>query len=283
MSKSKASDKASDAFGDVLAAGLESRGGGALLPAQAAAGAEVELSPRERLQALEARIEASLGQYQQSLRRLQDRHRVEVGQLLHEINENDLYALEGHEKFGHYVKARWGWDRSYGYRLIDLALVHRALAPLGPAVLDTVRESHARELAPVVKARGDEATREFAQRLQVEAAGSRVTAAVIAARRGQLGLGVADEAEPAPAAAEDEDEVVDAELVDDEETAELVGQSIKAAADTAERALRHLDEALARGTAPFYDSLAAVDLSRIRSAAVRLQRRADGLPGPSRS
>ncbi|MFF8414910.1 hypothetical protein [Streptomyces omiyaensis] len=281
MSKSKASDKASDAFGDILAAGLETRGGGALLPAQAAAGAEVELSPRERLQALEARIEASLGQYQQSLRRLQDRHRVEVGQLLHEINESALWELEGHEKFGHYVKARWGWDRSYGYRLIDLALVHRALAPLGPAVLDTVRESHARELAPVVKARGDEATREFAQRLQVEAAGSRVTAAVIAARRDQLRLGVADEAEPA--AAEDEDEVVDAELVDDEETAEMVGQSIKAAADTAERALRHLDEALARGTAPFYDSLAAVDLSRIRSAAVRLQRRADGLPGPSRS
>ncbi|MFC8012816.1 hypothetical protein [Streptomyces cinereoruber] len=285
MSKSKASDKASDAFGDVLAAGLESRGGGALLPAQAAAGAEVELSPRERLQALEARIEASLGQYQQSLRRLQDRHRVEVGQLLHEINENDLFALEGHEKFGHYVKTRWGWDRSYGYRLIDLALVHRALAPLGPAVLDTVRESHARELAPVVKARGDEVTREFAQRLQVEAAGSRVTAVMIATQRDRLGLGVADEAGPASAAAEeeDEDEVVDAELVDDEETAELVGQSIKAAADTAERALRHLDEALARGTAPFYDSLAAVDLSRIRSAAVRLQRRADGLPGPSRS
>ncbi|MFJ4343559.1 hypothetical protein [Streptomyces sp. NPDC088915] len=281
MSKPKASDKASDAFGDVLAAGLESRGGGALLPAQASAGAEVELSPRERLQVLEARIETSLGQYQQSLRRLQDRHRVEVGQLLHEINENNLFALEGHEKFGHYVKARWGWDRSYGYRLIDLALVHRALAPLGPAVLDTVRESHARELAPVVKARGDEATREFAQRLQVESAGSRVTAAMIAVERDRLGLGVADEAEPASAAAEDE--VVDAELVDDEETAELVGQSIKAAADTAERALRHLDEALARGTAPFYDSLAAVDLSRIRSAAVRLQRRADGLSGPSRS
>lgn len=273
---SKAADKAADAFGDVLAAGLATRGGGAQLPVQASSGTEVELSPRERLHALEALIEASVGQYQQSLRRLQARHRVEVGQLLDEINESGLWELEGHEKFGHYIKARWGWDRSYGYRLIDLALVHRALAPLGQAVLDTVVESHARELAPVVKVNGDEGARGFVETLRRESGGKKVTAAVIAARRDQEGLGVASD--PSPAAAEDE--VVDAELVeDDEETAEKVGQSIRSAADTAERALRQLDEGLALNVAPFHHADAAVDLSRIRTAAVRLQRRAGGIPG----
>lgn len=283
---SKAADKAADAFGDVLSAGLATRGGGAQLPAQASSNTEVELTPHERLEALEARIEASVGQYQQSLRRLQARHRVEVGQLLDEINESGLWELEGHKKFGHYVKARWGWDRSYGYRLIDLALVHRALAPLGPAVLDTVVESHARELAPIVKVNGDEGARTFVEVLRLESGGKKVTAAVIAARRDQEGLGVPSGQSPIGDRDEDEDEdeVVDAELVeDDEDTAEKVGQTIRTAADTAERALRQLDEALALDAAPFHRADAAVDLSRIRTAAVRLQRRAGGIPGPAGS
>ncbi|NED04995.1 hypothetical protein G3I55_25435, partial [Streptomyces sp. SID6648] len=147
----------------------------------------------------------------------------------------------------------------------------------------TVVESHARELAPVVKVNGDEGARDFVEVLRRESGGKKVTAAVIAARRDQEGLGVAS----APASAgdeDDEDEVVDAELVeDDEETAEKVGQSIRSAADTAERALRQLDEALALDVAPFHRADAAVDLSRIRTAAVRLQRRADGIPGPAGS
>ncbi|GAA0706853.1 hypothetical protein GCM10009548_94850 [Streptomyces malaysiensis subsp. malaysiensis] len=279
---SKASEKSRGAIGAALRNGLDKRGGGAQLPAQAASGTEVELSPRERLHALETRIEASLGEYQHSLRRLQARHRVQVGQLLHEINESGLWELEGHAKFGHYVKARWGWDRSYGYRLIDLALVHRALAPLGPAVLDTMVESHARELAPVVKVNGDEGARNFVEALRLEGDGKKVTAAVIAARREKEGLGLPADQSPIGDRDEDEEEVVDAELVeDDEETAEKVGQTIRTAADTVERALRQLDEALALDTAPFHRAEAAVDLSRIRSAAVRLQRRADGVPGPA--
>ncbi|MFF9691239.1 hypothetical protein [Streptomyces sp. NPDC014623] len=281
---SKASEKSRGAIGAALRNGLDKRGGGAQLPAQASSDTEVELSPRERLQALEARIEASVGQYQQSLRRLKARHRVEVGQLLDEINESGLWELEGHEKFGHYVKARWGWDRSYGYRLIDLALVHRALAPLGPAVLDTVVESHARELAPVVKVNGDEGARKFVEVLRLESGGKRVTASVIAARRDQEGLGVPSDQSPIGDRDEDEDEVVDAELVeDDEDTAEKVGQTIRTAADTAEKALRQLNEALALDAAPFHRAETAVDLSRIRTAAVRMQRRADGIPGPAGS
>lgn len=280
---SKASEKSRGAIGAALRNGLEKRGG-AQLPAQASSDTEVELSPHERLQALEARIEASVGQYQQSLRRLQARHRVEVGQLLVEINESGLWELEGHEKFGHYVKARWGWDRSYGYRLIDLALVHRALAPLGTVVLDTVVESHARELAPVVKVNGDEGARKFVEVLRLESGGKKVTAAVIAARRDQEGLGVPSDQSPIGDRDEDEDEVVDAELVeDDEDTAEKVGQTIRTAADTAEKALRQLNEALALDAAPFHRAETAVDLSRIRTAAVRMQRRADGIPGPAGS
>ncbi|MEG9552199.1 hypothetical protein V5N34_29415 [Streptomyces baarnensis] len=279
---SRASEKTRGAIGAALRNGLDKRGGGAQLPAQAATDTEVEQSPRKRLQALEARIEASVGQYQQSLRRLQARHRVEVGQLLDEINESGLWELEGHEKFGHYVKARWGWDRSYGYRLIDLALVHRALAPLGTVVLDTVVESHARELAPVVKVNGDEGARNFVEVLRLESGGKRVTAAVIAARRDQEGLGVPSD--QSPIGDQGEDEVVDAELVeDDEETSEKVSQTIRTAADTAEKALRQLNDALELDAAPFHRAETSVDLSRIRTAAVRMQRRADGVPGPAGS
>ncbi|MFJ7049869.1 hypothetical protein ACIQVC_41630 [Streptomyces sp. NPDC101112] len=278
---SKASDAAAASFGDVLEFGLATRGGGAQLPAQAAAAAAAELTPAERLEALERRIEASVGQYQESLRRLQARHRVEVGELLDEINESGLWQLQGYEKFGHYVKGRWGWDRSYGYRLIDLAVVRRALAPLGPSVTDTVVESHARELAPVVRHNGDEATRDFVETLRAEAVdGKKVTAAVYAARRDKEGLGRPSGQSPiGDSDVDHEDEVVDAELVDD--VAEKVGLGIRAAADTAEKALRQLDEALALDLAPFHRAEASVDLSRIRSAAVRLQHRADGVPGPA--
>ncbi|MDX2843652.1 hypothetical protein PV377_32725 [Streptomyces ipomoeae] len=278
---SKASEKSRASIGAALRNGLEKRGGGAQLPAQAASGAEVELSPHARLDALEKRIEASLGQYQVSLRQLQLRHKVELGQLLNEINEDELFKLHGYGRFGDYVKGRWGWDRSYGYRLIDLALVRRALAPLGQAVVDTVVEAQARELAPVVKHHGDEAARNFVEVLRVEAAGgAKVTAAVIRERREKEGLG-------APSSGQspigDEDEVVDAELVDDEDRAEKVGLAIRSAAATAEKALKTLDEALALDVAPFHTAEAAVDLSRIRSAAVRLQHRADGIPGPAGS
>ena len=269
----KASERAGDSFGDVLAAGLATRGAGAHVPAQTATPAVTERSPQEQLYLLEQRIEASVGDYQTSLRMLQLRHRVEVGHLLHDINVNERWRLRGHEKFGHYVKARWGWDRSYGYRLIDLALVHRALAPLGPAALDLVAESHARELAPVVKHNGDDTTREFVASVQLEFEGKRVTAAVYATRRDAAGLGRPGQS---PIGDGSEEETVDAELVDDQ--AEQVNYEIRAAADAAEKALRQLDDALQRQVAPFHRTDAAQDLSRVRTAAFRLQRRAATLP-----
>lgn len=273
----RASDKAGDSFGDVLAAGLATRGGGAQVPTQTAAPAVVELTPEEQLDVLEQRIEASIGEYYTHLRMLHLRHRVEVGHLLHDINVHERWRLRGHAKFGHYVKQRWGWDRSYGYRLIDLALVHRALAPLGPAVVDTVTEAHARELAPIVRHNGGQPARNFVVDVRLELDGKRVTAAVYAVRREAAGLGrpvLSPIGDSSPA----EDEIVDAELVDEDDQAEQINWEIRAAADAAEKALRQLDQALQRNVAPFHRKDAAQDLSRVRTAAFRLQRRATGLP-----
>ncbi|MBK3570703.1 hypothetical protein [Streptomyces sp. MBT62] len=73
--------------------------------------------------------------------------------------------------------------------MIDLSLVHRALAPLGPVI--GLGESHARELAPVVKHNGDEAAREFVASLRdATADGQKITATVILVRRETAGLGV---------------------------------------------------------------------------------------------
>lgn len=273
---SRASDRAG--IGAALLSGLATRGGGAQLPAQVAAEQAVVLTPAERLADLERRIVASVGQYQQGLRYLQTKHKVELGELLAEINDDELYMEKGYEKFGHYVKGEWGWDRSYGYRMIDLALVRRALAPLGPAVTEGVVEAHARELAPVVRYDGDATAREFVQLLRVESGEKKVTAAVIRIRREKAGLGVRS-SDPSPIGDEDENEVVDAELVDDDEAAELVNREIRSAAEAAEKALRQLDEVLAAGVAPFHRLQAAQDLSRVRSAGVRLQRHAERLPG----
>ncbi|MGR3939061.1 hypothetical protein [Streptomyces sp. BRA346] len=290
---SRASDRASASFGDVLVSGLATRGRGAQLPAQTTPQADVELPPEARLEELENRIQASVEGYQRSVRQLQLQHRQELGLLLEEIRaDKRLYQAAGYKRFGHYIKGRWGWDRSYAYRLMDLALVRRALAPLGAEAVDALPEGQARPLAPVVRHNGDEAARELLQTVGQEATGSgkKVTAAAITKTRDTLKLGVAPSGELSPIGDSSEDEVVDAELVEDEdasetddEAAELVNQQIRAAANTAAKAVRLLDEVLSRGVAPFDASEAAQDLSRIRSAAVRLERRAGGLPGPADS
>ncbi|MFK0297208.1 hypothetical protein ACIQU6_43005 [Streptomyces sp. NPDC090442] len=273
MSKSK-SQQAKANFGEALRSGLASRGG-ANLPAQSTAAPPPDQTPAERLEGLEQRIQASLASYQVGLRTLQMRHRAEVGELLGQINGPDeLFRAAGYERFGDYVKARWGWDRSYGYRLIDLAVVRRALAPLGQAAVDDVAESHARELAPVVRYQDDEAARDLVSTLRAESGGRRVTAAVIRARRDAAGLGAPSLGDEAAGT----DEVVTAELVDDE-AAEAVNREVRAAAAAAERAVHHLDEALRLDEAPFHAHEAAQNTSRLRTAVVRIQRRLGALPG----
>ncbi|AWI31259.1 hypothetical protein [Streptomyces tirandamycinicus] len=268
---SKQSAKAKAGFGAALVAGLQTRGQGAQLPAQTSAQTAVDLTPEARLTELEGRIEASIGQYQQSVRQLQLRHRQELGLLLEEIRDGELFILAGYEKFGHYIKGRWGWDRSYAYRLMDLALVRRALAPLGAAVVDTLPESQARTIAPVVRQQGDLAAQQLFKEARQDAteSGRKLTAAVISRRAEQFTASAQSLSDSAG-----EDDVVDAELVDDDAAAELVNADIRAAAAAAEKAVRLLDEALARNVAPFDAGEANQDLSRIRSAAVKLGNRA---------
>ncbi|MFD4143067.1 hypothetical protein [Streptomyces sp. NPDC058572] len=277
---SKASDKAKKAFGATLVSGLQSRGGSAQLPAQAAASQAVDLSPEARLAELEQLIEASVATYQDTVKTAQQRHRYELGQLLEEIRDRDLYKAAGFEKFGHYVTGRWGWKRAHAYRLIDLAAVRRALLPLGD-VADSMPEGQAREYAPVVRYHGDDKARELLQNVtaQAESSGRPATAVLVKEVRAELQLGVPSDGLSPIGDSDAEDVVVDAEIVDD--TAELVNQEIQAAAAAAEKAVRLLDEALAREVAPFDLGEAAQDLSRIRSAAVKLGRRADIVPGPA--
>lgn len=273
---SKASEKASAGFGQALAGGLRSRGGGVPVPAQAAAETTVEAPAEDRLAHLENLIRASVEGYQGKLRQLQLRHRQELGELLAQIQADPaLYQAAGYKKFGHYITGRLGWQRSYVYRLIDLAMVRRALAPLGSEAVGTVPEGQARVLAPVVRYNGDDAARELWQaiRSSAEAEGKKVTAAVVTALRDARKLGITSSLELSPNGDSDEDDVVDAELVDDE-AAELVNQEIKAAATAAEKALRELEGALQRDVAPYDATEAARDLSRIRTAALKLGRRA---------
>lgn len=284
---SKASDKARAGFGATLAAGLQTRGKGAQLPAQAAADAAavaaVDLTPQERLADLERRIEASVGQYQSSVRQLQIRHRRELGELLEEIRRDELFSSAGFDSFGHYTKARFGWKRAHVYRLMDMAMVGRALSPLGQGAVDGIPESWARPLAKVARREGDGATRNLLQLVQEEAAasGKRVTAALLDSRRKELQLGgvspIGDEPDVSPIGDTDDD-VIDAEVVEDER--EGINQMLRAAAEAAERSLQLLDKAAFKEMAPYDVEEAAVDLSRIRSASVRLGRRANArFPG----
>ncbi|MCX4707140.1 hypothetical protein, partial [Streptomyces sp. NBC_01373] len=253
---SKASEKSRAALAATLAGGLKTRGGGARLPAQTATEGTVDLTPEARLKELESRIQASVEQYQHNVRQLQLRHRQELGLLLEQIRADpQLHQAAGYKKFGHYITGRWGWDRSYAYRLMDLALVRRALAPLGDQVADSLPEGQARPLAPVVRHNGDETARELLQVVQQNAveAGKRVTAQLITAARDARHLGVAPSSELSPIGDSSEDEVVDAELVDEatDAVAEQVNQDIREAADAADKAVRRLDEALQRGVEPY--------------------------------
>lgn len=279
---STASEKARASFGATLTAGMRSRGQGAPLPAQAAASTPPDVTPQRELEKLENRIQASVEQYQHNVRQLQVRHRQELGLLLEEIHSRpELYKAGGHATFGRYIKDRWGWDRSYVYRLMDLALVRRALSPLGPPVLDSLSESQARPLATVVRDHGDEAAqRILRESLRVaEEHGRKLTAAVITRVRESSGL--THRAEVSPIGDTSEGDVVDAELVEEagDEAADLVNTEIQAAAAAAEKAVRLLDSALARNITPLDPARAGQDLSRLRTAAVRLGKRANNTPG----
>lgn len=102
------------------------------------------LSKREhrRLADLEAVVERGLATF------------IEVGTALLEIRDSRLYR-ETHETFEAYCQEHWGKGRRWAYQLIDAAevcaLAHSAGLPV-PA-----NEAQARELAPLLRAEGEEA------------------------------------------------------------------------------------------------------------------------------
>ena len=73
---------------------------------------------------------------------------VEVGRALAAIRDECLYP---HSTFEAYCAERWGFTRSYAYRLINAAKVVAAVSPIGdkPCLLKT--ESQARAISPLVR------------------------------------------------------------------------------------------------------------------------------------
>jgi hypothetical protein len=69
---------------------------------------------------------------------------VDVGRALYEIKQSGLYRDAGYNDFDGYCRDRWGWERTYAYRLIDAAEVAAALLPIGNTPKN---EAQARELA----------------------------------------------------------------------------------------------------------------------------------------
>jgi hypothetical protein len=272
---SKASEKAKAGFGAALAGGMRSRAGGAQLPAQVAA-AEADLAPQQRLEMLEGRIELSKERHDSTVRQAEIRHRYEVGQAFMEIRKDHLYELQGYNSFARYVEGRWGWKRQHAYRLIDLVPVRAALAPLADASAADLRPGPARVLAQLARARGDEAVRSVWR--AVAEAGEAPTAVRLSAVSDRM----FSDPVPPEASPIGDTNIVDAEIIEDEEEpyspAELVNQELAAAADAAERAVARLAAALDRGVAADDASQASRDLSRIRSAAVRLGKRAEEPP-----
>lgn len=68
---------------------------------------------------------------------------IDVGNALKQIRDEGLYR-DGYQTFQEYVKERWGWDKTYAYRLIKVAEVDASL-PIGNS--KPTAEAHYREVA----------------------------------------------------------------------------------------------------------------------------------------
>ncbi|MCX4886068.1 hypothetical protein [Streptomyces sp. NBC_00847] len=104
---------------------------------------------------------------------------VVAGKALEVINRGRLYR-ETHATFADYVLEVWGFKRSQAYRLIEEWPVAVAVSPIGD-----INEAQARELLPVFKDHGREATAVL-YRAARELTGGKVTAAALAEARGVL-------------------------------------------------------------------------------------------------
>ncbi|WP_411132720.1 hypothetical protein [Streptomyces sp. 030-HV] len=101
---------------------------------------------------------------------------IVAGKALEVINRGRLYR-ETHATFAAYVWEVWGFKRAHAYRMIEEWPVAVALSPIGD-----INEAQARELLPVWKDHGREATAAF-YRESRELGGGKVTAAALAEAR----------------------------------------------------------------------------------------------------
>jgi hypothetical protein len=140
---------------------------------------------------------------------------VEVGTALCEIRDSKLYR-QINETFESYCRDQWGMSRAQAYRMIEAA---GAVSPMGdiPGLPPVTRERQARELAAV-----PEPDRVAVYRETVERTGGKPTAKAIREVR---------EERATPAA---QDEVIDAEIVEERVTLVPVAAGTAGAASTAQ-------------------------------------------------
>lgn len=95
---------------------------------------------------------------------------IEVGNALLEIRESRLYRERGFDRFEDYCQQQFGLSRPHAYRMIGGAQVAEIVSPIG----DTLTESQARELAPLLKTDPDKIPAVWAE--VVEETGGKPTA-----------------------------------------------------------------------------------------------------------
>jgi hypothetical protein len=71
---------------------------------------------------------------------------LRVGMALRALQERRAYLDQGHDTFEDYCRAKWGFNRAHGYRLINAAETVAALSPIGDTPLPA-NEAQARALA----------------------------------------------------------------------------------------------------------------------------------------
>ena len=79
------------------------------------------------------------------------RHVLDVGKALDEINGGKLYK-SNYKTFDGYVQARWGFSRTYAYRMIAASRTIENLLPIGDAFAPLVSESQLRPLVVLTDA-----------------------------------------------------------------------------------------------------------------------------------
>lgn len=104
---------------------------------------------------------------------------IVAGKALEVISRGRLYR-DTHARFEDYVAEVWGFKRAHAYRLIEEWPVAVAVSPIGD-----INEAQARELLPVFKDHGREATAVLYREAK-QLTGGRVTAAALAEARGVL-------------------------------------------------------------------------------------------------